>query len=173
MTGGHIAAGAILRYPNEEKRQNTQADPPPRGPERHGPPRGCGGAEYHRDAGNELHALRDVRHRFARHSGDRRFQALAPKAPLHDVQDGASHRRAHEEREHRRTDDALKPPWRRRDLRHDGAPFQGLRRAAAPVRRLEGQLRQGLFARHGVGGQPIHRGEARAHLRRTLPRHRL
>ncbi len=42
-----------------------------------------------------------------------------------------------------------------------------------PVRRLEGQLRQGLFARHGVGGQPIHRGEARAHLRRALPRHRL
>ena len=36
MTGGHIAAGAILRYLNEEKRQNTQADPPPRGPERHG-----------------------------------------------------------------------------------------------------------------------------------------
>ena len=136
--GSRLAAGSILRYANEEKRQDTQADPPPRRPERDGPARGRGGAEYHGDAGNELYALCDVRHRLARHSGDRRLQALAPKASVHDVQDGPSHRRAHKEREHRRPDDAAESPRRRRDLRHDGAPFQGLRRAAAPVCRLKG-----------------------------------
>ncbi len=41
------------------------------------------------------------------------------------------------------------------------------------LRRLQGQLRQGLFARHGLRRLALHRGKARAHLRRNFPRHRL
>ena len=46
------------------------------------------------------------------------------------------------------------------------------RDAAAPIRRLEGQLRQGLFARHGLRRVPVYRGEARTDLSGAVPRHR-
>ncbi len=49
------------------------------------------GAAHHRDAGAKLYAVCDERHRLARHSGDRRLQALPPKASVHDVQNGAAH----------------------------------------------------------------------------------
>lgn len=41
-----------------------------------------------------------------------------------------------------------------------------------PVRRLKGQLRQGLFPRYGVRRLALYRGEARPHLRRAVPRYR-
>ena len=41
-----------------------------------------------------------------------------------------------------------------------------------PVRRLQGQLRQGVQPRYGLRRRPLHRGQARAGLRRAVPRHR-
>jgi hypothetical protein len=65
------------------------------------------------------------------------------------------------------------PARRRRYLRYDGAPFARLRGASAPVRRFrQGQLRQILFARYGMGRFALYRGEARRHLPRAVPRHR-
>ena len=49
---------------------------------------------------------------------------------------------------------------------------EGLRRAADAVCGLQGQLRQGVFARHVLCRLALHGGEARAHLRRALRRHR-
>lgn len=129
-------------------------------------------SSHHRHADRELYALCDERHRLARHPGDRRLQAVTPEAAVHDVQNGPAERRADKIRQHRRTDHAPEPARRRRHLRDHG-PFGARQRGPAhPVRRLKGQLRQGLFPRYGLRRLALYRGEARPHLRRAVPRYR-
>ena len=80
----------------------------------------------------QLYALRDERHRLARHPGDRRLQAVTPEAAVHDVQNGPAERRADQIRQHRRTDHAPEPARRRRHLRDHGPSGARQRGPAAP-----------------------------------------
>ena len=91
---------------------------------------------------------------------------------LHNVRDGAAEGQPHQECQHRRQHDAPEPPRRRRDLRHDGPHGPLQREPACAFRGLQGQLRQGVQPRYGLRRRPIHRGQARAGLRRAVPRHR-
>ena len=137
--------------------------------QRDGPAGRCGGTAHHRHAGRELYALRHVGHRQPRHPGDRRLQALPPKAAVHHVQNGPADRQPHQERQHRGPDHAPEPPRRPGHLRDHGPPGQGQRVPAAPLCGQQGQLRQGVLPGHGLCRQPVHRGQAGPHLRRAVP----
>ncbi len=134
-------------------------------PERDGAAGRGAGAAHHQHAGDQLYALRHDRHRLARHSGDRRLQALPPQAAVHHVRmgllTGARTKSANIVGQTMQAE----PPRRRRHLRDHGAPGPRQRDAAAPLCGLQGQLRQGLLPRYGLRRLPLHRGEARADLR--------
>ncbi len=122
---------------------------------------------------DELYALRHVASSSRAPSRRSTASSPPPQAAVHHVQDGPAHGRPHQKRQHRGPDHAPEPHG-------DAAIYETMVRLAKgneallhPLWTPRATSARSIPATWPMPPAALHRGEARPHLRRAVPRHRL